>query len=78
MAAETVKIEKLRIRAPGLGPDEGRMLGQEVAQRLARGLSPNVSTRTVRRLNLRAPIKRGMQYTETAAKVAEAILKGLD
>jgi hypothetical protein len=38
MARETVRIEQLRLRLPGLSMEQARRFGQEVARQVAEGL----------------------------------------
>lgn len=77
MKAEFVDIQEMVLRVPGLSEEEARMLGQEVAERVADGLSPEGSRKELGVLDLRVGIPQGTPRQRLGMAIAEAIIKGL-
>jgi len=77
MADETLKIEELHLRVPGLSTEEGRSLGEEVARHVGDGLSSQIRLRHLGALDLHLTVPPGTPRTQMASVIAEAILKGL-
>lgn len=72
-----VQIEELTLRVPGHSAEEARGLGNEVARRVADGLSTQQKDRHLCALDLQVSIPRGTTRSRMARLIAEAILKGL-
>lgn len=77
MADETLKIEELHVKIPGLSAGEGRNLGEEVARHIGEGLPSQNKLRHLGSLNLRLNIPPGTPGTQMASVIAQAIFKGL-
>ena len=77
MAGETLRIEEMQLRVPGLSAEEGHTLGQEVAHRVADGLPDQVRPLQLSALDLRVTVPTGTPRGRLAPSIAEAILKGL-
>lgn len=70
-------IEELVLRVPGFSEEEGRSLGNEVAQRVADGLPAQYRNRHLDALDLNVSVPAGTSSSQMAKLIAEAILKGL-
>ena len=77
MAAETVRIDELVLRVPGLGKEEAQRLGQEVVQRIADRLPPQVRLRHLRALDLRVAISVRTPRRKLAQLITDPILEKL-
>ena len=77
MAAETVRIEELVLRVPGLSRREAQHLGQEVAHHVADGLPPQIRPRHLRALDLRLAISVRTPRERIAKSITDAILERL-
>jgi hypothetical protein len=71
-----LEIEELILRVPGYTREEARQLGQEVARRVADGLSEGGNGH-LGALDLRVNVPPGTSRSQLAKLIAEAILKGL-
>lgn len=74
MAGETLRIEQLRLRIPGLSGEEARELGSEVAQRVADGLPTGAGPQQLGALDLRVMLPTGTERDRLATLIAEAVL----
>lgn len=79
-----LQIDELTLRVPGHSEEEGRRLGEEVARRVADGLSVQHRDRHLGALDLQVAIfvssetdPPGTSRSRTAILIAEAILRGL-
>ena len=72
-----LRNEELVLRVPGLGAEEARGLGNEVARRVADGLPTQQKDRHLGALDLQVSIPPGTTRSRMAKLIAEAILKGL-
>jgi hypothetical protein len=77
MARDTVRIEELRLRVPGLSPAQARTLATHVAQRVADGLPPDGPARRLGALHVRVPAAPGTSHAGLEQAVTGSILKGL-
>lgn len=71
-------IEDLILRVPGLNEEEGRRLGNEVAQRVADRLPAQHRNRHMGMLDLSVSVENGISKKQMAELITEAILKGLE
>ncbi len=75
MESARVRIDELRLRAPGLTPEQGRLLGEAVARRLADlpvGRSGNVPA-----LALSVPLGGPIEIESLGEAIAARIRRGL-
>jgi hypothetical protein len=72
-----LEIEELVLRVPGYTREEARQLGEEVARRVADGLSDQQSSMNLGAFDLRVNVPPGTSRSQLAELIAEAILKGL-
>jgi hypothetical protein len=72
-----LEIEELILRVPGYTREEARQLGEEVARRVADGLSDQQSSVNLGALDLRVNVPPETSRSQLAKLIAEAILKGL-
>jgi hypothetical protein len=77
MVDETVRIEEMRLRVPGLSADEVHGLGEEVARRVVDGLPGGHGSRRLGALSLRVTVPEGTSRDRMASLIAEAILRGV-
>ena len=77
MARDTVRIDELRLRVPGLSAAQARELATNVAQRVADGLPPGGAARRLGALQVRVPAAPATSRKGLEPRVADAILKGL-
>jgi hypothetical protein len=71
----SVRINELRLRVPGLSAEEGRSMGEELAQALAQGLPRQSTSQELGALNLRVMVASGVSRNQVVAEAARAILK---
>jgi hypothetical protein len=74
MAGEVLDIRLLRLRIPGLDAEEGYGLGDEVARRIADGLSAGLRPQQLGALDLRVLLPTGTPRDRLALLIAEAVL----
>jgi hypothetical protein len=72
-----VRINELRLRVTGMSAEEGRVLGQEVADRVSEEMSCRTSPQQLGALNITVPVPAGTPRNNIAPLVAQAILRGL-
>lgn len=72
-----LEIEELVLRVPGYTREGARQLGEEVARRVAEGLSSQQSSVNLGALDLRVNVPAGTSRSQLAKLIAEAILRGL-
>lgn len=77
MGRETVRIEEMRLRIPGLSAEEARTLGQDVARLLSEQLPRSGPTRHLGLLDLRTNIPQGTPRDRLAELIVQAIKKSL-
>jgi hypothetical protein len=77
MARDTVRIEELRLRVPGLSAEQARALALNVAQRVADGLPADGPARRLGALHLRVPAAPGSSHAGLEQAVTGSIVKGL-
>ena len=75
MNAETVRIDELSLRVPGISTEEARRLGEDVARRIASALPPDGRTEHLGALDLRVSIPHGMPRDQLAIAIARGILE---
>jgi len=77
MEFESLHIEQLCLRVPGLTKQEAHRLAEEVAHRVADALPAEHSVRHLGMLDLRISIPQGVPKELLAERIAERILMGL-
>jgi hypothetical protein len=77
MARNTVQIEKLHLRIPGLSREEGQRLGADVAEYIAQSLPSSGRTEHLGALDMRVSLRRGTPRDQIARLVAQSILEKL-
>ena len=77
MARETIRIEELRLRIPGLSVEEARQVGQSIAQHLAESIPASGRTEHLGALVMRTAIPAGTPREQLAGVIARAILENL-
>ena len=73
MMDEILHIDELRLRVPGLPPEDARSLGDEVTQRIADGLPDTIRPTHLGALELRIMVPTGTPRDRLASLIAEAI-----
>ena len=71
------EIDEFVLRVPGYNENEGLILGQEVARRVAAGFSGQQRNNHIESLDLKVNAPVGISKSEMAKLISEAILKGL-
>jgi hypothetical protein len=77
MARDTVRIDELRLRVPGLSAAQARVLATNIAQRVADGLPSDGPARRLGALHLRVPAAPGSSHAGLEQAVTGSIVKGL-
>jgi hypothetical protein len=77
MARNTVQIENLHLRIPGLSREDGQRLGADVAQRIAESLPASGTTEHLGALAMRVSIREGTPPEQLARTIARSILEKL-
>ena len=77
MPAETVRIDDLHLRVPGVSADEARRLGEEVARLVAEDLSVQGRVEHLGALDLRLSIAPRTPRDRLAEEIARAIVEKL-
>jgi hypothetical protein len=77
MPAETVRIDDLHLRVPGVSAEEARQLGEEVARLVAEDLSVQGRVEHLGALDLRVSVAQGMPRNRLAEEIARAIVETL-
>lgn len=69
-----IQIDEMTLRIPGIGEEEGRQLGADVAQRLAGQLPDNLAPQQLGELRVQLPLSPGLSRGQMAEAVANRIL----
>jgi hypothetical protein len=77
MARNTVQIDRLHLRIPGLSREAARRVGAEVAHHLAESLPPSGKRERLGALNMRVSIQSGTPRDGLARLIARSILEKL-
>ena len=77
MAAETVRIDELVLRVPGMGKEEAQRLGQEVAGLVTDRLPAQGRLQRLRTLDVRVMTPAGTPPRNLAKFIAKIILEKL-
>jgi hypothetical protein len=72
-----MQIEEMIIRVPGLGEEEARLLGQEVAQQISARLPEGASNRYIPNLAVHLSLSAQVSRSEMANAIAEQLLTQL-
>ena len=72
-----IQIDELVLRVPGMSNDEGRRLGQEVAERVSAQLPESSSDQRIGELTIRLTTSPGASRSQLAEAIAEQILQQL-
>jgi hypothetical protein len=73
-----IEINELVLRVPGMGEEEGRLLGNEVAEKLAQALPPAHIHTNVDEINLSIPGNWGGGRSVMANSIVQQILTQLN
>ena len=74
---ERLQIEELVLRVPDLDAEQARRLVDEVLDRIRTGLPPDPKPVTLRRIDLRLTLPRGLGREAIAERIARAVLDAL-
>lgn len=74
MSDETVRIDHLHLRIPGLGRDGAHRLGKEVSRQVADGLPANVTPQRVGALEQRIYAPKDGELGSLSRAIADSIL----
>jgi hypothetical protein len=77
MGTDSVEIDKLYLRIPGISRDQARGIGEEVAQRVSRDLPEHGRSQHLGALDLRVNVPVGTPRDQMAKLIALAILEKL-
>jgi hypothetical protein len=77
MAVEGVRIDSLHLRVPGLGPEEARRLGEEVARMLAERLPQGARPQSLGALSLCVSSEPGATRSALAERIVASLLESL-
>ncbi len=77
MAGETVRIERLTLRVPGLTREEAGALGHDLARQLAEGLPAGSVDRRPDALSLRVTLPAGTSRDRLAGLIGDRIRESL-
>ncbi len=77
MTAETIRIDELHLRIPGLGREEARRVGEEVAKRLSRELPHVARTQRLASLDLTAAVRAGASGESLVDAIVLAVHRSL-
>jgi hypothetical protein len=72
-----MQIEEMIIRVPGLGEEEARVLGQEVAQQISARLPEGMGNRYIPNLAIQLSLSAHVSRSEMANAIAEQLLTQL-
>jgi hypothetical protein len=72
-----VKIGDLRIRVPGLSPEQARSFASDVARRVSESLPSPVRTADFAQITIRLSVPEGSSHEALKAGVAKAIREAL-
>jgi hypothetical protein len=68
------QIEEMIIRVPGIGEEEARLLGQEVAQQISARLPEGASNRYIPNLDVQLSLSSNVSRSEMVNAIAERLL----
>jgi hypothetical protein len=77
MSAPKVRIHELRVRVPGLTPEQGRRLGETVAQRLAESPLPADGPRRIPSIAVHVRSNGGSSIEKLVEEVVAGIRRRL-
>lgn len=77
MGSNSVQIENLNLRIPGLSREEGRRVGEEVAERVSDSLPADGKRLRLGALSLRVNVPVGTPRDQIAKMIALSILERL-
>ena len=77
MGRNSVQIENLNLRVPGLSREDGRKMGEEVAERVAASLPASGKRYRLGALDLRVNVPVGTPGDQIAKLIALSILEKL-
>ena len=77
MSAPKVRIHELRVRVPGLSPEQGRHLGEAVALRLAESPLPADRPRRIPSASVRLRSNGGVSMERLVEEVVDGIRRRL-
>ncbi|MEJ7828883.1 MAG: hypothetical protein WKF91_11820 [Segetibacter sp.] len=72
-----IQIEEMIIRVPGMGAEDARLLGGEVASRMAARIPETIENKQIDELNIRLSLSPGMGRDALADNIATQILQQL-
>jgi len=74
MGDETIRIGQLWLRIPGLSVAQAKRLGEEVARRVALGVTNDGRTEHLGAIELRISVPAGASESMLAERIAEQVL----
>ena len=77
MARNTVQIERLHLRIPGLSREEATRMGADVAEHIAQSLPVNGRSEHLGALDMRVSIQQRTPRNQMARLIARSILEKL-
>jgi hypothetical protein len=77
MARNTVQIDRLHLRIPGLSREEASLVGADVAEHIAKSLPSDGGREHLGSLDLRVSIEQGTPRDQLARVIARSILEKL-
>jgi len=77
MASETIRIEELHLRVPGLSREEARRLAEDVARLVAEALPASGRSERLGALDIRTSIPSATPRDRLASLIAGSILEKL-
>ena len=77
MARNAVQIENLHLRIPGISREEGRGMGEEVAERISQSLPGDGKRQRLGALTMRVKLPVGTPRDQIAKLIALSILEKL-
>lgn len=69
-----MQIEEMNIRVPGLGEEEARLLGQEVAQQISARLPEGMGNRYIPNLDVQLSVSAHASRSEMVNAITEQLL----
>ena len=77
MTRNTVQIDKLHLRIPGLSREEGQRIGTDVAEHLAQSLPSSGRRQHLGALDMRVSIRQETRRDQLGKLIAQSILEKL-
>ena len=72
-----IQIDEMVIRVPGMGPEDARWIGEEVASQIAGRLPDQVENKKIDELNVKLSFSPGLGRAEIANRIADQLFRQL-